>query len=420
MMILNKGEKMTEKTSTKLIKNTTMLMVLNITKLILPFFSLPYLTRVLSTDAYGTVAYIKSVIGYMQVLVDFGFILSGTKDIVSNLNDKEKINYIIGDTLGARILVSIVAFFIYLLAILFIPILHENILYSFLSFIPVFLSIFLFDFVFRGIEKMHIITIRFFVMKSISTILIFITIKNDADIIRIPILDSISTLVAVVLVGFSLKKENIFLKISSFRNVLYKLKDSFLYFLSSIAAQSFNAVNTIIVGLFMSKTDIAYWSVCLQIIGAIQILYTPITDAIYPEMLRSKNFSLIKRCLSIFQPIIFIGCIAAYFLAEFGLSVVGGSKYTEATFVFRLLIPVLFFSFPGMLLGWPSLGAILKVKEVTVSTVFTIIFQVLGLFILFFTGKFSLISIAILRSVAEFVLFACRLSYCIKFRKEFC
>ena len=60
----------------KIVNNTIMLMIFNIAKIIFPFITLPYLTRVLSTEAYGTVAYVKTVMTYMQIVVDFGFVLS--------------------------------------------------------------------------------------------------------------------------------------------------------------------------------------------------------------------------------------------------------------------------------------------------------------------------------------------------------
>lgn len=44
----------------KIAKNTSMLLLLNIAKMLFPFITLPYLTRVLSVDKYGVVAYIKS------------------------------------------------------------------------------------------------------------------------------------------------------------------------------------------------------------------------------------------------------------------------------------------------------------------------------------------------------------------------
>ena len=69
-------------------KNSAMLMAMNIAKMIFPLLTLPYLTRVLSKDCYGSVVYVKSVITYLQILVDFGFVLSATKDIVRARQDK--------------------------------------------------------------------------------------------------------------------------------------------------------------------------------------------------------------------------------------------------------------------------------------------------------------------------------------------
>ena len=57
----------------KVLSNTIMLYIMSIAKLIFPLLTLPYLTRVLSSDAYGFVSYVKSCMVYIQLLVDFGF-----------------------------------------------------------------------------------------------------------------------------------------------------------------------------------------------------------------------------------------------------------------------------------------------------------------------------------------------------------
>ena len=69
------------------IKNTMMLYGMSIAKIVFPLLTLPYLTRVLSVESYGVVSYVKAVMQYMQLVVDFGFMLSGTKDIVNAKND---------------------------------------------------------------------------------------------------------------------------------------------------------------------------------------------------------------------------------------------------------------------------------------------------------------------------------------------
>lgn len=99
----------------KITSNVIMLYGLNIAKIIFPFLTLPYLTRILSVESYGVVSYVKSLMVYMQVLTDFGFILSGTKDIVDAKQDWGRIQHIVSDILLARVILAFFAFFYWLL-----------------------------------------------------------------------------------------------------------------------------------------------------------------------------------------------------------------------------------------------------------------------------------------------------------------
>ena len=126
-------------------KNSAMLMAMNIAKMIFPLLTLPYLTRVLSKDCYGSVVYVKSVITYLQILVDFGFVLSATKDIVRARQDKAAQEKIIGDVLLARLWLSGAALAVLVILTAALPILRAHPLLALLSFLPVFLTLFLFD-----------------------------------------------------------------------------------------------------------------------------------------------------------------------------------------------------------------------------------------------------------------------------------
>lgn len=90
---------------------------------------------------------------YMQIAVDFGFMLSGTKDIVNAKADHEKLEKEVGDILLARILLVAVSFVVLLGMIAVIPLLRANVGYTMLAFMTVFLSVALFDYFFQGIEK---------------------------------------------------------------------------------------------------------------------------------------------------------------------------------------------------------------------------------------------------------------------------
>lgn len=402
-----------------IVNNTIMLMIFNIAKIVFPFITLPYLTRILTTDSYGIVAYVKTVMSYMQIFVDFGFVLSATKDIVKCREDKNEMERVIGDTMVARVILGGLGFVVVLILSLALPILRTNILYTMLSYVAVFLSIFLMDFLFRGLERMHVITIRFIVMKIISTIFTFVLIKGDQNLILIPILDIVSTLVAILMVWYEIGKMQLKLKFSEMKKVISTLKDSFVYFLSNVAATSLNALSTIIIGIYTSPTEVAYWSLCMQIIGSITACYNPISDGIYPEMIKTKNTAIIKKVLKIFMPIVLAGCIFSYFFANIGFMILGGEKYSNAVPVFRLLIPTLFFGFPAIIFGWPTLGAIGKAKETTVTTIIAISVYIIYIVGLIVTKSFTITNIAIGRSITEMVLFGTRYWFYRKYKSLF-
>ena len=192
-----------------ILRNICMIYIVNLAKMILPLITLPYLARVLTTGCYGEVAYITALMRYVQLFIDFGFMLSATKDIALSIHNKKEVGFITGNIIVAKVILSIISFLVILYLSITDKIVNNNIAFTILSFMVCFLSIFLLDFVFRGFEKMKIIAVRFVLMKLIATVFTFVFIKNDADIIWIPILDIIGSLVAIILVWKEFNKFNI-------------------------------------------------------------------------------------------------------------------------------------------------------------------------------------------------------------------
>lgn len=403
----------------KIAGNIVFLYGFSFAKIILPLITLPYLTRVLSVDAYGVVSYTKSVIAYFQLFIDFGFMLSGTKKIVRCKGDKAATSRLMTDILVSKGFLVILSIPVLVVLSFCIPIFKGYEFFLYLSFIPVALTIFLFDFVFRGLEKMHLLTIRFLMMKGISAALTFVFVHGDTDIMWIPVLDTIGSVLAIIFVIAELKKEGLGLKFSRFSSAISELTDSAVFFVSNMAQTVFSALNTIIIGLFLNAADVAFWSLCMQMVTAVQTMYQPITDGIYPQMVATKDLSIVKKIMKIFMPVITIGCIFTLAVSRYALLIIGGAKYIAAENVLRLLVPVMFFGFPCIIFGWPTLGAINKDKLVTFSTIIGALFQLISLVLLGVTGHFNIFSIAICRSLTEIILCGIRFCFFIQNRTEF-
>lgn len=394
----------------KVVGNTIMLYLMSVAKLIFPLLTLPYLTRVLSTDTYGFVSYVKSCMTYIQLIIDFGFSLSSVKDIVNANGDKGKIGLIIGKTYVSKAILAFASAIALIVMCLTIKVLQLNLIYVLLSFVSVATTLFLADFFFRGIEKMQYITIVFLISKGVSVLFTFVFVKGDESVLWIPVLDIFSNMLSGIISMVIIKKMGISIQLVKIRECLETIKDSFVYFLSSIATTAFSALNTVLIGIYLTDlTQVAYWSLCLSIISAIQGLYSPICNSVYPHMIKEKSLRFIHKTLMLIMPIVVFGCILCFVLAKTALLIVGGEEYVEAYSLFRWMIPILFFSFPAQLYGWPTLGAIGKTKQTTASTVVAAVAQVGGLIVLGVINQFTVVNLAILRFSTEALMMGLRM-----------
>ena len=403
-------------------KNTFWLILFQLAKMVFPFLILPILTRRLSVEVYGNLTYVKTVMNFLQIFVDFGFMLSATKEL-AKINhqkaDHTKFEQVITNTLFARILLGLLGLVIVLVLCIFIPILHQNLLFTLASYFAVFLSIFLFDFLFRGLEIIHIMTIRFILMKTVSFFLTIFFVQQDNQLLYIPLFDIFSSILAIILVSFELKKLHLHFVRPSFKASLFSLKTSFIYFLSDFSATAFNAISTIIIGLVFSSTEVAFFGLSIQIIGATQSLLGQLSSGIYPEMVRQKSLKFINQVSQKTTPLVFLFTLAVIIFTPIGLQILAGDKYLPAASLIQILAITIFFSFCNTLLGWPTLGVINHQKQVTISTVASTFFNLFSLLTLLFFGQLTLHRVALIRVITELILFCIRLYYFRKFRQEF-
>lgn len=403
----------------RIVRNTAMLFVMNIAKIIFPLLTVPYLTRVLSTEGLANYHFVRSVLTYVQLTIDFGFLLSATKDIANARNDLQKVGEITGHVMLGKGFLSMAALVVLGIMTLFIDRLHQNPVYTFLSFVQAFTTIFLVDFLFHGLEQMHVITIRYFITRAITVGLTFVLIHDDSDMLLIPTLEIIGNLVAIVWVWREIHHMGIPVRVKSLKTTWKMIKESFVYFLSDVASTAFGALNTLLIGIMLTDQDVNFWGAAMTFVSAVQMMYNPIVNSIYPHMVLKKDLKVIRNVLFVFIPVIVVGCVIVWFGADILVAIIGGAKLLGCGQLLRWLVPLLFISFPAALFGWPVLGAIGKTKETTITTIIAAVVQVLGLVVLMVIGQFNLFTLAMLRAATDLLLTVLRLGYFIKYRKEF-
>ncbi len=386
-------------------KNTLWQYGLQVVKYLFPLITLPYLTRVLEPEGYAVYAYVVSFMSFAQVSVDFGFNLSGTKQIVKAKAAEDE-DRIIGAVTQARLLLCVFVGCIVMVIAYFLPMTTGYLLYVFLAFLAVCGKGLLPDFVFQGHEQMGPITTRFLVSKAISTVLTFVLVHSMDDLLWIPILDILSN--GIALAWSFVAANRIFGTTIAFvplKNALAELKTSWLYCFSNMAASVFSGFTTLLIGIVITDASVvAYWSLAMTSISAVQSLYSPITNSLYPHMVNNADYRFARKLALIALPAVLIGTIAFASLSKVIMFILGGEEYLAGSIVLVWVSPVLFFSFFAILFGWPVAGVFGKVAEVTRSTVVAGAFCIVALLIVSFAGYATLPVICAIRCVTEALL----------------
>ena len=352
---------------------------LQIVKYIFPLITLPYLTRVLLPEGYAVYAYVVSFMTFAQTFVDFGFNLSGTKRI-AGAGSVEEENRAIGAVTEARLLLGILTGDVVAAIAWFIPITHENMLYTMLAFVAVFGKALAPDFLFQGHESMGPLTTRYLVSKGVSTVLTFAVVHSIDDILWIPVLDILSSAIALAWSFVSAKRMfGTTIAVVPFGEALAELRASALYCFSNMASVVFSGFTTLLIGIVITdKAMISYWSLAVTAINAIQSLYSPIVNSLYPHLVNGGDYV--------------------------GMLVLGGREYLAGSWVIAWISPVLLFSFYATMVGWPILGASGKVAQVTYTTVGSALFCIASLLAVSAAGVASMQAICVIRCLTEAIM----------------
>ena len=380
-------------------KNTLWQYGLQILKYLFPLLLIPYLTRILGTEGYAVYAYVLSFMGVVQTIADFGFTLSGTKKVVDLRGDTAALSRLVGAITIARLMLLCGLFFCVMVVTRFIPIMAENTVYVIWAFFATAGRTVLPDFIFQGNERMGPLTTRYFASKGVQVALTILLVRGPGDLILVAVADVLSEIVDIAW-SYRAQKRMFGVGIArpTFKESFEELRVSAIYCVSNVSSSLFSGFTTVIIGLAItSKTDIAFWSLTLTTVNAVQSLYTPIANSLYPHMIKNRDFGFARKLALVALPVLVLGIVAYCALSKPIMLVLGGPEYVGGAHVMWMISPIFIFSFYGILIGWPVLGAMGHVKELTVSTLFTGIVNVVSLLALYLAGLITLDVICVAR-----------------------
>lgn len=382
----------------RLLGNFLSLSGLQIFTYILPLITLPYLVRVLGVEKYGLVMFAQSFIMFFHILVDYGFNLSATREIAVNRENKDKITEIYSSVMSIKIMLLAVSFGVLALVVSSFEKFTPDTNLYFLTFLMVVGQALFPIWYFQGMERMKYITIINIFSRVIFTAAIFVFVHQEDDYILVPVLNGLGACVgsiyALWLVKTSFKQKFMF---QHWKTISLHFKDSTRFFLSRVAVSIYTSANAFLLGLFTNNTMVGYYSIAEKLYRAIQSLYGPINQALYPYVAKERNISLYKKILCFVVTLNTLGVITVFFIAEPIFTILFSKEISaESIRVFHIFLAANLVAVPSVLFGYPFLAALGYTNFTNNSVIFASLYHICGLVFLAIFLEVNIYSVSIL------------------------
>jgi PST family polysaccharide transporter len=384
--------KLKDRLDGQLISNFIALFTLQGLNYILPLITIPYLVRVLGVEIFGLLAFATAFIMYFQVITDYGFQLSATKEISIYRNDKDKIVEIFSAVMTIKAILLLLSFIFLIIIVFSFERLKEDYLVYLLTFGMVAGQAIFPVWFFQGMEKMKYITYVNIISKSLFAISIFIFVRNESDYHLVPLLTSVGFIISGVLSLWLVKKEfGVKFKLQGIKVIEKYAVEGWHVFVANIYTSLYTTTNVVLLGLFTNNTVVGYYSIAEKIVGAIAGLFIPVNQVFYPYLARKYCESkylfnvLIKRLSTAFLLSGMLFFIVAYSYSSELVYLVSGenNQSIEMLFVillFRVLSSPFSNFFSNILIIMKENKKYLKVMTITVILNMVIVFPSIYLF----------------------------------------
>lgn len=390
-------------------KNAFYLTIVQLANYLLPFLTLPYLTRILDREKFGIIAFYQALANFFTVLCDYGYGLLAPREIALNRDDEAKLKESFFAIFWGKFFLFFIVLLIYLFMAFFIAEVQENIAVGFLFLAMIFGQVIFPHWYFQGLETMGKISIFNFSAKFLSTVLIFLFVKTKNDFLLVPMFYAVGWLFSGIL-GLYLALSSKTISFSFPTEAIKRyLKEGFTYFIPNLSGTSFQTMTPFILGVLAGAQEVALFSVSERIVGAVKFLLHPIQQSLFPFLARKiqtekeKSFPFLRKVLFFVAVLGILVFWPLFLFAEEILEIVAGKAFIQSKNLLKILaIHPFLVSLSGVLgiqilvnLGKSNLYA----KIIFLSAVMNLI--LLPIFIHFSQALGAVISI----TLAEFFIF---------------
>lgn len=383
--------------------NVLALSVVQAGNYLVPLLALPYLARVLGSNAYGEVVFVQTVMMFGMLLVDFGFSWSATRDISASRDDRAKVSTLFAGIWGLQWLLLTVLMLLVILSVWYLPALHPHaLLYA--TGLGIVLGQVLFPlWLFQGLEALKVAAVIQVVGKVLALPCLLIWVDGPQDQIAAIAFFSVSSVLSgLAAIWWIYRSRWVEWFWPSRSDLAQAFRQGAWIFGSRVSISVYTTAVPLAVGLWAGPAQLAAFNLADKVRVLIQASLAPVAQALFPRMSylvekdRIAAFALLTKSAWLVGLVsLLLGGLVWLFADEI-MFILGGADFVHTGDILRWLAFV-----PLMVAGSNTLGVQMMLPR-GMNRAFTTILTTASLVSL--VGLYSSVMGAGARGAAQLVL----------------
>lgn len=320
---------------------------LNIINIMFPLITAPYVSRVLGADNLGKYNFSLSLSSWFLIFATFGTTIYGVREIAKVRDNKKLLDKTFSEIFSINFIATLITFVVYTVIIFVNPKTNDEIILFLISAISIFMNLFCIDWFYMGLEDFKMITLRSLLIKVTCLVSIFIFVRQRDDYI-------IYALISTLAFGFANALNFVYSKkfvTLSFKNINLKhhMKILIVFFYSNIVVSMYTIFDQVLLGLFSTNKDVAFYSrsrqiysIALSITLSISTVLLPKLTYLYKNDLENYK-SLLKKSINYIYIFSVPSVVGLMVLAKDIMWFFGGKEFENA-YVSLTILSILVFT----------------------------------------------------------------------------
>jgi O-antigen/teichoic acid export membrane protein len=334
----------------KSIQNFMFLGFIQSSNILISLVSMPLLIQGIGVDQFGLVNLALSVIILLNILVGFGYNLSGPREVAINQKNKETLSHLVSNIIFSKVTLAFFASILIIIAVFVFNLFKEYQVILLYSMLLLFSEATLPLWFFQGMERMKMISMAnvFSKLLYLLGIVLFIHQPEQAKWVNFILGGSGLFINLFVLAYIHYELEILFFKPKS-KQIFHSLKENILLFLSNLTSHISINGGLIILSFFANAETLGMFSLAERITMVLRLLPALIIQAVFPNASKKyltdtiQFFQFLKK-VYIWAVILGLGLsLFTYFSAPFIVHALARSPLEESVRYLRILafVPLL-------------------------------------------------------------------------------